>query len=779
MKLFFRIFILLLVVTSSALAQQKMVTITQIRIENLDAEQADVSTVSAYSSFEVGQTFDADTLFSLIAVDVNRMRESGQYSYVEANALPYGDGMALVYKVATKPRLIGVQVQGAEKIGNRKLLKKAELEVGTKVDDSVLERAALKIEEACRYYWYPDAKVTWEDDVDEELNTTFVTFTVEEGSKLGIKRIEIKGNEHFKDSTLRKLLEQKDTRWHSKLTRYGQYKEEVQGLDIFSLQTFYMNQGYLDVVVHEPELERVGKRSAELVYTIEEGQRYVIGDVVLTGMKAVDEADLREMISLKKGTVASNDNIDNVSEALRKYYGDQGYISASIRSIRHADEATGVVDIEYVISEGAVGYINRINISGNEWTSDKVIRRELLVYPAEKYHRGRVLTSENILRNLNLFDNVSITPEPVGDSGKYDLNVLVKETNTGNVSSGISLSSIDLFFVFVEYYEGNFSFKQWPPKGDGQKLKIRAQLGTKRSDVELNFVEPWFLDRRLSLGVDLYHRDSSYYSSQYDLSTDGFRVSLGRPITRFFGLPVGNRMRGTVGYSLEQYDVYDVNPLASAIIRAEEGTRSKSTLDYTLLFDNRNYTYLPTKGNMSSLTPYVSGGPLGGQTDLYGLRLRSSQFLSLPESRWVLNLRGAVNSVEAFGDSKNSSLYADGVPLFDRQFLGGQSTLRGFDYRDVGPQDSGQPVGGNTSAYASLELSHPIWQSVRGAVFYDCGFVNKDSWDFDTSSYHDDWGVGIRLDMALPLQIDVAWPITYDDSLSGKPQINFNLSRSF
>ena len=777
MKLFSLTCTILLAAVSWLPAQP--ITITQIRIENMDAEQADVSTVSAYSSFSVGQTFEDDTLFSLIAIDVNRMRESGQYSYVEASIESHNEGSALVYTVATKPRLIGIRVVGADRIGNRKLMKKAELEVGSKVDDSVLERAALKIEEACRYYWYPDAEVTWEDEVNQELNTSFVTFTVNEGSKLGIRRMVINGNEHFKDKTLKKLLEQKEICWwHSKLTRYGQYKEDVQGLDVFTLQAFYMNNGYLDVVVHEPELEKSGKRSADLIYTIEEGRQYVIGDVVLTGVKDVDEADLRNRVLLKKGTVASNDNIENTNEALRQYYGDKGHISASVRSIRHADEASGVVDIEYVISEGPVGYINKINISGNEWTSDKVIRRELLVYPAEKYHRGRVLNSERILRNLNLFENVSVTPEPTGEPGKYDLNILVEETNTGNVSTGIAFSSIDTFFVFAEYYEGNFSFRQWPPKGDGQKFKVRAQLGTKRTDVEINFVEPWFLDRRLSLGVDLYHRDSSYYSSRYDLCTEGFRIELGRPITRLFGLRLGNRMRGTLGYSLEQFDLYDVDSNVPMIIQAEEGTRTKSTLDYTLLFDSRDYTYLPTKGNMTTLTPYVSGGPLGGQTSLYGVRLRSSQFLSLPESRWVLNLRGTVQSVETFGDSKDSSLF-EGVPLFDRQFLGGQNTLRGFDYRDVGPQVSGEPIGGNTSAYVTLELSHPIWQKLRGAVFYDCGFVNVDSWDFDTSSYHDDWGVGIRLDMGIPLQVDVAWPITHDESLPGKPQVNFNLSRSF
>jgi outer membrane protein insertion porin family len=177
----------------------------------------------------------------------------------------------------------------------------------------------------------------------------------------------------------------------------------------------------------------------------------------------------------------------------------------------------------------------------------------------------------------------------------------------------------------------------------------------------------------------------------------------------------------------------------------------------------------------------MAGGSLGGETDIFGARIRSTQYWHLVGDM-IFNVRGQLESIEAFGDSKDTSgNYGDGVPLFDRLFLGGSYTLRGFEYRDVGPQDSNEPVGGSSSAYATTELTFPIWSKIRGAVFYDWGFVNVDSWDFNPSVYNDDWGIGLRFNIpGFPLQFDYAWPITYDEAFQkGKGRFNFQIGHSF
>jgi outer membrane protein insertion porin family len=204
-------------------------------------------------------------------------------------------------------------------------------------------------------------------------------------------------------------------------------------------------------------------------------------------------------------------------------------------------------------------------------------------------------------------------------------------------------------------------------------------------------------------------------------------------------------------------------------------------MEYSWTFDTRDRPFNPTRGNKTTITPYTAGGALGGQTDIYGTRIRSSQSWPLI-GNMVFNMRGQAESVEAFGDSKdNAGQYGDGVPLFDRLFLGGSYTLRGYEYRDVGPQDRGDPIGGNSSLYGTGELTYPIWAKIRGALFYDWGVVNEDSWDFDTSDYNDNWGIGLRFDLpGFPLHLDYAWPITYDeDNQSGDGRFNFLIGHTF
>ncbi|MBN2161928.1 MAG: outer membrane protein assembly factor BamA [Pontiellaceae bacterium] len=750
-------------------------TIKDIRIVNQAGERYDISSVHAFTSFTVGQEItDQETVRLAIADDVNRMRDSGRYSFVKAYMQVEEDGIVLVYAVTAKQRLKRIEIRGADGMGNRKVLQKSELDIGQFADDSIFEQAAAKIKKSYADFWYPDAKITWKASVDETLGTVDVVFSIDEGRKLGIKNILFEGNTYFEAGKLQRLLQQKEKKWHSFITHSGQYKENVADLDVFSIKSFYMNNGFLDVQVSGPELRGNDPKFATLTYHIDEGKQYKVGRISLSGMSAFPEEELRRPIRLRSGNIASYSNINAASEGLKAYYGNRGYIRVGVDPVFDADAESGVVDITYVISEGPIGYINKVNISGNERTADEVIRRELIVYPGEKYNRSRLQASESKLRNLQYFEIVTIRPEPTAESGKYDLNVQVKEQPTGRFAAGVGFSSVDSLVGYAELSQGNFSYRQWPPIGDGQKFKIRAQLGTKRNDLDISFIEPWFMDRKLSLGVDLYHREASYYSSVYDQSTDGVRLSLGKPLSRF--------TRGTLAYSIERFDVYDVDSTATPIIKSEEGVRTKSTLEYTWLYDSRDQYFNPTKGNKTSISPYAAGGAFGAQTDIYGVRIRSAQYWPLINDM-VFNLRGQVESVEPFGNSSDSSAYGDGVPLFDRLFLGGSYTLRGFEYRDVGPQDSstGDAIGGNSSAFATAELTYPLWDKIRGAAFYDWGFVNVDSWDFDPSSYNDNWGIGLRFNLpGFPLHLDYAWPITYDETYQDKTgRFNFLIGHTF
>ncbi|MCK4563130.1 MAG: outer membrane protein assembly factor BamA [Verrucomicrobia bacterium] len=742
-------------------------TIKGIRIVNQVGESYDMSSVSAFTSFKVGeQVSDRDTILSSIAVDVNRMRESGRYSYVNARMDVDPDGVVLVYTVVAKQKLRRLEIVGAKKMRNKKVRKKSELVIGQFADDSAFAQSAFKIKEAYRDFWYPDATVKWTTKANAELGVVDVTFKIKEGRKLGIKKIAFEGNELVDDKILRKVMQQKQKWFLSFITGAGKYKPENVDMDVFAIKSLYMNEGFLDVDVSDPVLDDSNPKKARLVLSINEGQQYVVGDVTVAGMESFEAQEIRRGIRLGTGDVAALKDAESGSESIRAFYGNRGYIRTSVRPVYDANAETGRVDIRYEIVEGSIGYINKVNIAGNERTQDKVIRREMVAYPGEKYNRSRVQTSENRLRNLNYFEVVTTTPEPTGEGDKYDLNVQVKEKPTGQFSAGVGFSSIDSLVGYVELSQGNFNYKTWPPIGAGQKFKIRLQLGSERNDVDISFVEPWFLDRKLSLGVDLFHREARYFSDEYDQKNNGMRFSLGKPLSRF--------TRGTVAYTLEQFEVFDVQDTASPAIKAEEGKRLKSGVNFTWSRDTRDRFFNPSRGNKTTITPYFAGGPLGAETDIYGAKIRSGQYWALFGGT-VLNLRGQVETVDYFGDSEF-------VPIFDRLFLGGPNTLRGFEYRDVGPKDiTGEPRGGNSSAYATLEYTVPIWSKIRGAMFYDWGVVNSDVLDFDSSLYNDNWGIGIRLDLpGFPLHLDYAWPITYDEKWQdGKGRFNFQIGHTF
>ncbi len=741
--------------------------IKDIQIVNQVGESYDMSSVSAFTSFRVGEEVsDREVILSSIAVDVNRMRESGRFSYVNARMDIDPDGVTLVYTVAVKLKLRRIEISGAKKMRNKKVRKKSELAIGQFSDDAAFAQAASKIKVAYRDFWYPDAQVEWTTQMNERLGIVDVTFQIKEGRKLGIKNLVFEGNDLIDDKTLRKVMQQKQKWFFSFITGAGKYQPESVDMDVFAIKSLYMNAGFLDVQVADPQLDDGTPKKSKLIFTINEGQRYRVGKIAVAGMKTFEEQELRRGIRLGQGDIAALAAAEAGSESIRAFYVNRGYIRTRVHPVYDANADTGMVDIRYDVTEGSVGYINKVNIMGNERTLDKVIRRELVIYPGDKYNRSRVKTSENRLRNLNYFEGVTTNPEPTGEGDQYDLNVQVKEKPTGQFSAGVGFSSVDSLVGYIELSQGNFNWKTWPPIGAGQKFKIRLQLGTQRNDIDISFVEPWFLDRKLSFGVDLYHREARFFSDEYDQRNTGMRFSLGKPISRF--------TRGTLAYTLEQFEVYDVQSTASPAIVAEEGRRLKSGLDFTWSRDTRDRFFNPTRGNKTTIQPYFASGPLGAETDLYGVKVRTGQYWALFGDT-VLNFRGQIESVDSFGGSEF-------VPIFDRLFLGGPYTLRGYEFRDVGPKDTtGEPIGGDSSAYFTIEYTVPIWSKVRGATFYDWGVVNIDELDFNTTGYNDNWGIGIRLDLpGFPLNLDYAWPITFDEQWhDGKGRFNFLIGNSF
>ncbi len=296
---------------------------------------------------------------------------------------------------------------------------------------------------------------------------------------------------------------------------------------------------------------------------------------------------------------------------------------------------------------------------------------------------------------------------------------------------------------------------------------MRVQYGSVRKDFVLALTEPYFLDRRLSLSGQLFFNEADYLSSEYNQRNYGFALEVRTPLNR-----LNQYMYATVGYRLQDVDIFNVSSTASPQIQAAEGSTVESEILTSVVFDHRDSPIITRHGQRVSLSPYVGGGFLGGDVQIYGLDLEGSQYFLFPGDL-ILLINSEVATVDSWGSGSD-------VPIFERLYLGGSNNLRGFPFREVGPKDvNGEPLGGNTMARTTVELTFPIIEKARGAIFYDTGFVNGAAWSFGFDHIASDVGVGLRLDLPIgPLRIDYGYPIQRD-GYNGGGKFNFSVGYQF
>ena len=312
--------------------------------------------------------------------------------------------------------------------------------------------------------------------------------------------------------------------------------------------------------------------------------------------------------------------------------------------------------------------------------------------------------------------------------------MIVEEKRTGSFNFGAGFSSIDGLLGFAEITQGNFDITKWPYfTGGGERFRIRVQYGTERKDAVISLTEPYFLDRKLSLGGEVFYHEANFVSNVYDERRYGFDINLRKSLTSFTAV--------RFGYKLEDVGIIDVASDASTFIQSQAFSRLESQINTGITYDSRDSVFLTRSGTKVDLSGFIDGGFLGGQTQIYGLNLEASKYFHLPWDT-ILTINGelgVVSTVASWGGG-------DEVPLWDRLYLGGANNLRGFKFRDVGPKDeNGEPLGGNTLARATIEYTFPIIEKVRGAIFYDAGFVNAGTYKFQPPWHPADSSASIRM----------------------------------
>ncbi|PYJ30881.1 MAG: outer membrane protein assembly factor BamA [Verrucomicrobia bacterium] len=475
------------------------------------------------------------------------------------------------------------------------------------------------------------------------------------------------------------------------------------------------------------------------------------------------EQTIRALLKMKNGSVYSPKQLHDDAKAVADAYGSGGYVDLVVTP-ESIPAGPALVDVHYKIEEGDRSYLNRVNIEGNTRTKDKVIRREVLVAPGDVFNTVRADTTKKRLESLGYFSKVETYPEETDVPGRKDLTILVQEKRTGSLSFGGGFSTVDQLVGFAELTQGNFDLLNWPSfTGGGQKFRLRVQYGTQRKDFLLNIVEPYFLDRRLSLSGSLFYSEADYLSVDYSQRNYGFSFEIRKPLTSF--------MYASLGYQLQNVDIYNVPFTAPVTIQEQQGTFTESKILGSLVFDRRDNPLLTRAGQRISYSPYIAGGFLGGDVQIYGWDIEGSQYFPL---KWdtILLFNGEIATVDTWGNGPF-------VPIYERLYLGGANNLRGFPFREVGPQQNGEPIGGESMARLTVEWTFPIIEKARGALFYDSGFVNADPWKFDFSHLASDIGAGIRLNLPIgPMRLDYGYPLLRD-GYHGGGHFNFSVGYQF
>jgi outer membrane protein insertion porin family len=760
----------MLLVNGQALAQR----IQTIEVEQRGMGRSDKAYVLAHIQASEGDDFSA----ALAAQDVRRLLDTGQFSTADVRVVELKDGdLKVIYTVQPKLRLQGdPRIEGVDAFRESKVRKWLELKDGDRVDDQMAGVAVRKVIQEYRKKRYTDASGSWKFHVvDESRGLVNLTFTFDEGNRSYVNDIRVAGNREISRSTLRTALKRPSPvnpyRWFVK-KKYDRYElNEVES----NVRRVYMNQGFMDVDVSVAVDDTADDPGETAIVAVEEGQRYRFGTIKIEGVSLFPVEQLESLLLVREGEVASLDAIETSASRLEYFYGDRGYLNAGARPVMLPDTKNLTLDLTFRVREGELVRIRNIVVRGNSRTRDKVIRRELLVYPGEIYNQTRVKRSERRLSNLGFFDSVRVLPEQTSRDAERDLVFDVSEKRTGQFMIGAGFSSVDNLIGFMELSQGNFDLFGWPYfTGGGQKLRLRTQIGSTQTDYELSFTEPWFMNRRLSLGFDVYRRERNY--SEYDLKTTGAAIRLAK------ALPFASRIN--FQYEIESTEITDITDtnqyffLDSFDFATDNGTPYsfaseedgvKSALTVSISQDTRDNPFVPTRGSKLTLRYTVAGGPLGFDYDFYNTGLRTTTYIPL----WfghVLNLRSQFEFIDSFGDT-------DEVPLAERLFLGGGRTLRGFRYRDVGPKvirpvegsDTyyDRPVGGRSLFMANVEYTIPIVQGIRFGFFYDTGNVWADRFKLDLNDLASSTGMGLRLDVpGFPIRIDRAWALEKDDDFT-------------
>ncbi len=760
-------------------------TVGKLEIEFIGVQNVNEEVLRSNMQVRPGMEYSE----AVVDDSLRALYRTGLFEYIDVKRTEVsGNKLDLIFRVKSKYRVLAIYYDGNYRITEKRLRREISTRANASLNERLVKEDSQKLFEFYQKRGFTQVKVDYSIDRDPDTGFGEVTFTINEGPKVKVSDVNFQGNVLEKNKRLVKQMKTRPWNWISWLTGSGKLDEVQFEEDLIEVKNYYREEGFLDVEIFEDQIEYDYSKKGKLIINIpiNEGRQYQLGALSVSGNELFPSELLLSGIELKTGDVFSPEEVDKAREAFTDFYGSVGYLDARIDVQRIPNLETGAIDINFAVTEGERFRVESINIEGNTKTKSVVILRELALAPGMSFDLIRMKVSQQRLENTQWFEKVEATDEQTNIPQRRNLKVTVEEGRTGNFTFGAGFSSIQRAVGFIELSQGNFDIFNWRSffQGDGQKLRIRLEAGSRSSQVSIYFEEPYFLDSyfdQLAFGFQIFNQESDFLSTLYEETRAGFEI--------FFRKHLFELIEGRISYGLEDVtlDFFSQIPFAfQQFFGEDELNLSRNAIESTvsrvslaLVRDTRDKILFTTKGTRLQLINTVAGGPLGGTQDFGKVEFLGASWIPTFDlgQGFLIDVRAGVGF--GYDDTKR-------LPFAEQFFLGGPNTIRGYDYRLVGPVDLGEPLidpfggpfldangnpryrsfptfeskGGQTYGMVTLEYFYSISEQVRLSAFYDGGLVNRGFGDFGMDWWSDNVGVGITLMvMGTPLRLDYAIPM--------------------
>jgi outer membrane protein insertion porin family len=682
--------------------------VSEIRITGNQRIEADA--ILRVIETRAGGAYDAEKL----SKDLEAIYKMGYFDDIRVEAAKAEDGHIVIFEVREKPTIREILFSGNRAIDNEKIAENIDISTGSILNIYRIQRNIRIIETLYREKNYHNVKVTY-DTHPLEHNQANLEFVIDEGEKVRIRKIRFDGNQAYSDKELKKLMKTSEKGFFSWLTSSGELDQDKLAQDIMMLTAHYHNNGYADARVGDPVIEFVDEW-IHILIKIDEGDRYAMGTIDVQGDFIIDRTELLAVLESTEETYYNRDKIRQDVLTLTDIYADKGYARADVMPEIQTDPEAATIDIVFHIEQNEPVYFENIVITGNTKTRDKVIRRELHVHERNLFSSNRLKRSIRNLHRLDFFEDVDVRTHPGSQEDQMILQIDVAEKPTGTFTFGGGYSGIDKLYIMGSISERNLF-------GRGQYLEFRTQAGSRTQQFSVSFVEPWLFDIPLSAGVDIYKWKRDY--DEYDRDSTGGSLR--------FGYPILDYTRGYIRYA---YDISDISNVVEAYKEyIPEERNVESSVSLSLVYDSRNRVFNPSEGSNHKATVQYAG--LGGNVGFTKITAETGWYYPLFWNT-VFFAHGEMGYVWRRSGKD--------LPDYERFYLGGINSLRGFNWRAVSPIDEdGLNYGGDRYIQFNLEYLFPIIKDAgfMGLFFYDAGNA-YDGGSIDLSDMRESAGFGVR-----------------------------------